>query len=81
MKGKTVGVLSASTGDKWAKAEQDSDGFSESRATTRRPRLLLDLSAGRVDAAVSDIPGMEYSFIKMKDLASRSASRPASSTA
>ncbi len=30
--------------------------------------MLLDLANGRVDGVVSDIPGMEYSFIKMKDL-------------
>ena len=31
--------------------------------------LLLDLSNGRVDAVVSDIPGMEYAFTKMQGLA------------
>ena len=31
--------------------------------------MLLDLSAGRVDGVVSDVPGMEYAFTKMKGLA------------
>ena len=31
--------------------------------------LLLDLAAGRIDGVVSDVPGMEYAFPKMKDLA------------
>jgi polar amino acid transport system substrate-binding protein len=31
--------------------------------------LLLDLSAGRVDAVVSDIPGMQYAFKTMTGLA------------
>jgi polar amino acid transport system substrate-binding protein len=31
--------------------------------------MLLDLNAGRVDAVVSDVPGMEYSFTRMKGLA------------
>ena len=61
---------------------QEADGFSEVKGYDTQQNLLLDLSAGRVDAAVSDIPGMEYSFTKMKDLdRRRSASRPANSTA
>ena len=31
--------------------------------------MLLDLSHGRVSAVVSDIPGMEYAFTRMKGLA------------
>ena len=81
LKGKIVGVLSGSTGETWVKEHQEADGFSEVKGYNTQQNLLLDLSAGRVDAAVSDIPGMEYSFTKMKDLPSRSASRPANSTA
>lgn len=31
--------------------------------------VLLDLAAGRVDGVVSDVPGMQYAFTKMKGLA------------
>ena len=31
--------------------------------------MLLDLAAGRVEGVVSDVPGMEYAFTKMKGLA------------
>ncbi|ADV09287.1 ABC transporter substrate-binding protein [Mesorhizobium ciceri] len=68
LKGKIVGVLSGSTGETWVKAHQEADGFSDVKGYDTQQNLLLDLSAGRVDAAVSDIPGMEYSFTKMKDL-------------
>ncbi|TIT44341.1 MAG: transporter substrate-binding domain-containing protein, partial [Mesorhizobium sp.] len=53
----------------WTKQHQEADGFSEVKGYDTQQNLLLDLSAGRVDAAVSDIPGLEYSFTRMKDLA------------
>ncbi|RWL48517.1 MAG: amino acid ABC transporter substrate-binding protein [Mesorhizobium sp.] len=68
LKGKVVGVLSGSTGETWVKDHQAADGFSDVKGYDTQQNLLLDLSAGRVDAAVSDIPGMQYSFQKMKDL-------------
>ncbi|MER8404755.1 ABC transporter substrate-binding protein [Mesorhizobium sp. M1307] len=69
LKGKIVGVLSGSTGEAWVKAHQEADGFSDVKGYDTQQNLLLDLSSGRVDAAVSDIPGLEYSFTRMKDLA------------
>jgi polar amino acid transport system substrate-binding protein len=69
LKGKIIGVLSGSTGETWAKAHQEPDGFSDVKGYDTQQNLLLDLSSGRVDAAVSDVPGLEYSFTKMKDLA------------
>jgi polar amino acid transport system substrate-binding protein len=68
LKGKIIGVLSGSTGDTWAKAHKDADGFSDIKGYNTQQELLLDLANGRVDAAVSDIPGMQYAFTKMKDL-------------
>ena len=68
LKGKVVGVLSGSTGETWVNAHKDSDGFADVKGYDTQQNLLLDLSAGRIDAAVSDIPGMEYSFKQMKDL-------------
>ncbi|RUU38068.1 amino acid ABC transporter substrate-binding protein [Mesorhizobium sp. M6A.T.Ce.TU.002.03.1.1] len=69
LKGKIIGVLSGSTGEAWTKQHQEAGGFSEVKGYDTQQNLLLDLSAGRVDAAVSDIPGLEYSFTRMKDLA------------
>jgi len=68
LKGKIIGVLSGSTGDTWAKDHKDADGFSDIKGYNTQQELLLDLTNGRVDAAVSDIPGMQYAFTKMKDL-------------
>ena len=69
LKGKIVGVLSGSTGDKWSKENQEKYGFSEVKGYNTQQDVLLDLTAGRVDGVVSDVPGMEYAFTKMQGLA------------
>lgn len=68
LKDKVVGVLSGSTGEKWAKENQAAQGFSEVKGYNTQQEVLLDLAAGRVDGVVSDVPGMEYAFTKMKGL-------------
>eukprot|EP01035_Chromulina_nebulosa_P046870 gene46870-63501_t len=69
MKDKIVGVLSGSTGEKWAKDNQAKYGFSDIKGYKSQQDVMLDLGAGRVDGVVSDIPGMEYLFVKMKGFA------------
>jgi polar amino acid transport system substrate-binding protein len=66
LKGKVIGVLSGSTGEKWAKDNQAANGFADIKGYNSQQEVMLDLGAGRVDAVVSDIPGMEYLFLKMK---------------
>ncbi len=68
LKGKIVGVLSGSTGDKWSKENQEKFGITEVKGYNAQQDMLMDLNAGRIDAAVSDIPGMQYAFLKMKEL-------------
>jgi polar amino acid transport system substrate-binding protein len=69
LKGKVVGVLSGSTGEKWAKENQAAQGFTEVKGYNTQQEVLLDLAAGRVEGVVSDVPGMEYAFTKMQGLA------------
>ena len=69
LKGKTVGYLSGSTGEKWVTDNKASTGFTDAKGYKTQQDMLLDLSAGRVDAVVSDIPGMLFAFKAMKDLA------------
>ncbi|MBS3650479.1 amino acid ABC transporter substrate-binding protein [Pseudaminobacter sp. 19-2017] len=69
LKGKIVGVLSGSTGDKWSKEHQSEQGFAEIKGYNTQQEVLLDLSAGRIDGVVSDVPGMGYAFTKMQGLA------------
>lgn len=69
LKGLTIGVLSASTGEKWARENQAATGIAAIRGYNAQNDMLLDLANGRVAAVVSDVPGMEFSFTKMRDLA------------
>ena len=69
LKGKTIGVLSGSTGEKWANENKEAQGFGEVKGYDTQQNVLLDLAAGRVDGVVSDVPGMEYAFTKMQGLA------------
>lgn len=69
LKGKIVGVLSGSTGDKWAKDNKEAQGFSDIKGYNTQQECLLDLAAGRVDGVISDVPGMQYAFTKMQGLA------------
>lgn len=71
LKDKIVGVLSGSTGEKWAKDNQQAHGFAEVKGYNAQQDMFLDLGAGRVDGVVTDIPGMEYLFVKMKGFAVR----------
>lgn len=68
LKGKVIGVLSGSTGESWVKQHQASNKIADVKGYNEQQQLLLDLLSGRVDAMVSDVPGMEYAFTKMKDL-------------
>lgn len=68
LKGKTIGVLSGSTGEKWSKENQEKYGFAEIKGYNTQQECMLDLAANRVDAVISDVPGMQYLFKKMKGL-------------
>jgi len=68
LEGEPVGVLSASTGEKWAQANQEEYGFGPIRGYTAYQQLLLDVQAGRVAAAISDITGLQYAFEQMPAL-------------
>lgn len=69
LKGKTIGVLSGSTGEKWAKENSTADGFKAIKGYNSQQDMFLDLGNGRTDAVVSDVPGMQYLFTKEKAFA------------
>jgi polar amino acid transport system substrate-binding protein len=69
LKGKAIGVLSGSTGEKWVNDNKAADGFADVKGYNSQQDMFLDLGAGRVDAVVSDVPGMQYLFVKMKGFA------------
>jgi polar amino acid transport system substrate-binding protein len=68
LKGKTVGYLAGSTAEKWVSDNKASGGFADIKGYKAQQDIFLDLAAGRIDAMVSDIPGMQYAFKTMKGL-------------
>ena len=67
MKGKVIGVDTASTGDQWATANQAKYGFTDIKRYEGLAPAMLDLQAGRIDGYVSDIPAVQY-YIRDKPL-------------
>jgi polar amino acid transport system substrate-binding protein len=65
LKGKVVGALASSTGEKWAKENQAKLDFSDYRSYPDYQGLLLDVQNGRLDAGVSDYLGLEYATANM----------------
>lgn len=66
--GKPVGALSTSTGETWIQANTAQYGFGEYKGYDTQQNLLLDLQNGRVEGAISDITGLNFSFQQMPDM-------------
>ena len=60
LKGKVVGVDTGSTGDIWATKNTEKYGFGEIRRYEGLAPAMLDLTAGRLDGYISDIPALLY---------------------
>ena len=67
-KGAVIGVLATSVGETLANQIKEKYGFKEVRGYKVYQDMLLDLQNGRADAVISDIAGLQFSFVKMKDL-------------
>jgi polar amino acid transport system substrate-binding protein len=65
MSGKSVGVDTGSTGDIWATAHQAEYKISEIRRYEGLAPAMLDLTAGRINGYISDIPAVQY-YVKDK---------------
>ncbi|RVV96577.1 transporter substrate-binding domain-containing protein [Mesobaculum littorinae] len=65
MEGMTVGVDTGSTGDMWATEHTGDYGFADIRRYEGLAPAMLDLSAGRIDGYISDIPALLY-YVKDK---------------
>ncbi|WMS42834.1 ABC transporter substrate-binding protein [Acuticoccus sp. MNP-M23] len=68
LEGKDVGVLSASTGDKWAREYGEQYKIGAIRGYDTNTQMLLDAQNGRVAAVVTDLPGMLFAFKEMKGM-------------
>lgn len=69
LKGKNIGVLSGSSGEKWANASSTELGFAAIKGYNSQEDMFQDLRNRRIDAVVSDVPGMQYLFVKEKGFA------------
>lgn len=68
LKGKMLGGLATSTGEKWIKEHAARLGIAGSKSYDTQQNLLLDLQAGRIDGVISDLAGMQVTFQKMNTL-------------
>lgn len=69
MEGKVVGVDTGSTGDMWATEHQAEYGFADIRRYEGLAPAMLDLTAGRIDGYISDIPALQYYVVDKPNLA------------
>jgi polar amino acid transport system substrate-binding protein len=65
VKGKTLGALATSTGETWIRANMEKYGIAGIKTYNTQQDLLLDTRNGRVDGAISDLAGMQFTFQKM----------------
>jgi polar amino acid transport system substrate-binding protein len=65
MKDKVFGVDTGSTGDMWATEHQAEYGFATINRYEGLAPAMLDLTAGRIDGYISDIPALQY-YVKDK---------------
>jgi polar amino acid transport system substrate-binding protein len=65
MSGKVIGVDTGSTGDMWATEHSAEYGFADIKRYEGLSPAMLDLTAGRIDGYISDIPALLY-YVKDK---------------
>lgn len=68
MRGKPVGAIAASTGEKWIAENQEQYGFGDYKSYPTQQGLLLDVANGRIAGAVGDILGFQYAAEQMPAL-------------
>lgn len=65
LRGKPVGAIAASTGEKWIGENTETYGFGEYKSYPTQQGLLLDVANGRIAGAVGDILGFEFAAEQM----------------
>ncbi len=68
LKGKVIGVVAGTTGDKWANENKDKLGISEIRSYNAQQDLLLDVRNGRVEGGAGELAGFQYAMTQMPGL-------------
>lgn len=68
LKGKTIGVISGSTGEAYAKANGEKLGFAEVKSYNAQQDLLLEVQNGRIDGGAGELAGFQYAIKQMPAL-------------
>lgn len=66
LKGKTIGVISGSTGEAFAKANAERLGIAETKSYKAQQDLMLEVQNGRIDGGAGELAGFQYAITAMK---------------
>ncbi len=64
LKGTTLGVIGASSGEAWLKKNGEQIGVSDIKSYTSQDNLMLDVRAGRIAGGVGEVAGFQYAMSK-----------------
>ena len=64
LKGKTLGVIAASSGEAFLKKNGEAMGVADVKSYTSQDNLMLDVKTGRIDGGVGEVAGFEYAMSK-----------------
>ena len=64
LKGKTLGVIAASSGEAWLGKNGDKLGVADVKSYTSQDNLMLDVRNGRIDGGVGEVAGFQYAMSK-----------------
>jgi polar amino acid transport system substrate-binding protein len=68
LKGKSIGVVSGTTGEKWAKENAQRYGITDIKSYNAQQDLMLDVQNGRVEGGAGELAGFQYAMTKMPGL-------------
>jgi polar amino acid transport system substrate-binding protein len=64
LKGATVGVIAASSGEAYMKANAQKLGIADVKSYTSQDNLMLDVKAGRILGGIGEVAGFQYAMSK-----------------
>ncbi|WP_173931913.1 ABC transporter substrate-binding protein [Chelativorans sp. Marseille-P2723] len=68
LKGKVIGVVAGTTGDRWANENKEELGIAEVRSYNAQQDLLLEVQNGRIEGGAGEIAGFQYAMTQMPGL-------------
>ncbi|WP_309083815.1 ABC transporter substrate-binding protein [Chelativorans sp.] len=68
LKGKVIGVVAGTTGEKWANENKDKLGLAEVRSYNAQQDLLLEVQNGRIEGGAGEIAGFQYAMTQTPGL-------------